>query len=317
MDKFIPSWWAPGQHRQTILSALLPVKKIDSLHRQKIAASDGELLEVDFLRGPVQSPVFILLHGLEGSSEAPYIRAMLRKIQTANCRAAAVNMRGCGGSANEVQETYHAGKTEDLACVIESIRKDEDNPPIYLIGYSLGGNLVLKWLGEQAEAAVDKIRSAVVVSVPYDLKQSVAYLDCGFNKAVYTRALLSGLKRKALEKEQRYPGILSKDKIKKCDTLAAYDQEVTARLNGFQDADDYWTQSSSIHYLEKIRVRTLLIHAEDDPFFPGRHFPHSKVEQSSYIKHILTEKGGHLGFLSGPAPWKRTGWLEDAIMHFC
>lgn len=160
------------------------------------------------------------------------------------------------------------------------------------------------------------VRKAAAVSVPYNLVKSVELMDKGFNREVYTRSLLSSLKRKALEKARQYPGIMNVQTVKNCKTFGVFDREVTARLNGFRDEVHYWSDSSSSRYLKNIRVPSLLIHAADDPFFPAQYFPHSELAGHPYLESLMTQQGGHLGFMAGVWPWRQEPWLENRILDF-
>jgi len=314
---FNAAWWCPGRHTQTIFARYFrPLPKL-KINRIRLETPDNDFLDIDLLEGSFDAPRVIILHGLEGSSKAPYVLSFAGEIQKKGWCAAAVNFRGCSGEANRLKQTYHSGKTEDLDFLVHYFHKTEPHRRIYLAGFSLGGNVVLKWLGEQKESAREKVHKAVAVSVPYDLVKAARLMDQGFNRQVYTRKLLSTLKAKALHKEKRFPGILARNKVKRCKTFEVFDREVTARVNGFKDEMDYWVNSSSLHKLADIRVETLLIHAADDPFFPGEIFPHTEVQQNArYLHSVVTQGGGHLGFVGGSAPWKQDLWLEQTMIRF-
>ncbi len=314
---FHPSWWCPGPHVQTIIARFfrahprnLPFK------REVLSTPDGDFLELDFLEGQAGCPWVVVLHGLEGSTRTPYVLSLLGKLREAGWSSCSVNFRGCGGKPNNLKTTYHSGKTSDLDFVLTNLLRRAGHASIYLVGYSIGGNIVLKWLGERGENARPIIQKAVAVSVPYDLVKSVGFLDKGFNREVYTRSLLASLKRKALHKAKLYPGAVNTEAVKKCRTFAAFDREVTAPLNGFRDEFHYWRDSSSSRYLRGIRVPSLLIHAADDPFFPGKHFPYHEIARHPFIKVLMTDAGGHLGFMSGLWPWSQVSWLEDRILEY-
>jgi uncharacterized protein len=312
---FVPAWWCPGAHAQTIFARFFRPHSKLALRRERIETPDGDFLDLDWLRSS-NTRLALVLHGLEGSTEAPYIQTILNKLQVEGFDAAAVNFRSCSGEANRCRESYHSGKTEDLACVLNYIFKMKKYTEISLIGYSIGGNIILKWLGEKADSVPKEIVRAVAVSVPYDLVKAVEELDKGFNREVYTRTLLRSLKKKIAEKEKIYPGSVNFQKVKASKTFREFDREVTARLNGFKDEMDYWTHSSSKYFLKQIRIPTLLLHAKDDPFFPAPWIPIEDIEKSFYLKLILTEKGGHLGFVSGKWPWRQEMWLEEVILDF-
>jgi len=313
---FRPAWWCPGAHAQTIFARFFrPVPRL-ALSRQRLETPDHDFLDVDILEGKQTAPLAIILHGLEGSSQAPYVQSLLGQMWEKGWQAAAVNFRSCSGELNRLKKTYHSGQTDDLDFILDHFRKNKVFEKIVLVGFSIGGNIVLKWLGEQAAQAAHQIHKAVAISVPYDLAQSAQLMDQGFNREVYTRKLLSTLKPKALAKEKQFPGILDPLKVKRCKTFRVFDSEVTAPVNGFRDALDYWTQSSSARYLKQICVPVLLIHAEDDPFFPGKYLPYEQIRSSDYLHALVAPRGGHLGFVAGPWPWKQELWLEKRVMNF-
>lgn len=171
-------------------------------------------------------------------------------------------------------------------------------------------------MGEQGKDAREKVSGAVAISVPYDLEQSVELLDRGFNREVYTRSLLSGLKAKVRAKQNVFPDAARYDVIAGCRTFKIFDREATARLNGFRDEVDYWTRSSCRPFLKSIYVPTFLIHAEDDPFFPGQFLPHKDIQRSDFLHTLFVPQGGHVGFVTGGWPWIKEYWLEDQILDF-
>ncbi len=313
---FKPSWWCPGPHTQTILARFFRAHDKVHLKREILPTPDGDILELDFLEGQAGAPWVVVLHGLEGSSRTPYVMSLLTKIRSAGWSACAMNFRGCGDLPNKLRSTYHSGKTGDLDIVLTHVLRRAGTSSIYLAGFSIGGNIVLKWLGERGENARPVVRKAAAVSVPYNLVKSVELMDKGFNREVYTRSLLSSLKRKALEKARQYPGIMNVQTVKNCKTFGVFDREVTARLNGFRDEVHYWSDSSSSRYLKNIRVPSLLIHAADDPFFPAQYFPHSELAGHPYLESLMTQQGGHLGFMAGVWPWRQEPWLENRILDF-
>jgi len=313
---FEPAWWCPGAHGQTIFARFFrPTPKLN-LNRKRLETPDGDFLDLDFLEGGKDSPIVVILHGLEGSSNAPYVQSVLGEAWKMGWRAVAMNFRSCSGELNRLKQSYHSGKTEDLDFVLRYLIEKEKTDQIYLLGYSIGGNIVLKWLGEQGDRGPQEIRKAVVVSVPFDLAKAAEVIDKGFNREIYTRTLLVTLKEKALLKENRFPGLIAKQTLKHVKTFKLFDREVTAPINGFKDEMDYWFQSSSVHFLDQIRVPTLIIHAKDDPFFPNRLLPYEQIKKSRYLTPLIVDHGGHLGFVSGPWPWKQDMWLEKMIVGY-
>ena len=313
---FQPGWWCPGQHAQTIFAYFFRPYQHLPFHRKRLETPDGDFLDLDFLPGDPEKPLVLIVHGLEGSSRASYVQSFLGEVQKAGRPICALNFRGCSGETNRLPSTYHSGKTEDLDLTVNYLHQALGQKKIDIVGFSIGGNLLLKWLGEQKHAARNKIRKALAVSVPYDLVRSVLVMDRGFNRQVYTRKLLQSLKKKTLLKEKKFPHISNFRKAKNAHTFYEFDSLITAPLNGFKDAVDYWTRSSSLYFLKEICVETGLLHAEDDPFYPGHLFPFDEVKHSDYLEPIWTRQGGHLGFMNGPLPWKQDLWLEKTIVDF-
>ncbi len=320
-SSFNPSWWCRGAHAQTIAGALFRPTPRLKLNRRRFETPDGDFLDVDFLvadslNGKSQAPLVLILHGLEGSSKASYVLALLAALQKRGLAGAAVNMRMCSGEANRLKQTYHSGKTEDLDFLIRECLKEFPGREMYLAGYSIGGNIVLKWLGENGFEARGKVQRAAVVSVPYDLTRAVEAMDRGFNREVYTQGLLGRLKKKVEAKQKAFPDALAYGGLKGCRTFRVFDGLVTAPLNGFRNADEYWEKTSCQFFLKNVKIPTLLIHAEDDPFFPGSLIPRDEIEKSGFIKTLFVPCGGHIGFVSGAWPWQQVPWLEERILEF-
>lgn len=311
---FQPAWWCRGAHSQTIYGGLFRPAPEIPLRRERLELPDGDFLDIDWLESKEKSPLVIILHGLGNSSQAAYIRALCKEIQTMGWQAAAPHARAVR-EPNRLPETSHAGQTKDLDYVIGRVLAEKKADRIFLAGYSLGGNQVLKWLAEQG-GRVPQVEKAAAVSVPYDLAAAVRHLDRGFNRAIYTRSMLAGLKNTILKKEIFFPGMIDRKKVEKADTFAVYDREVTARLNGFKDENEYWACSSSGNYLNQIRRPVLLIHAQDDPFLPLAGLPLEEIKKSVYLQLLLTPAGGHLGFVSGKWPFRQGPWLERTILDF-
>ncbi|MBI4971019.1 MAG: alpha/beta fold hydrolase [Candidatus Omnitrophica bacterium] len=284
--------------------------------RKRIETPDHDFLDLDFLDFEKEAPLVVVLHGLEGSSDARYIQSLMGVVRARGWRGVAVNLRGCSGEQNRQRYSYHAGKSEDLDFVVNYLIQREKVTSIYLVGFSLGGNMLLKWLGESGGQVPKQVMRAAVVSVPFDLAKSTEIMDRGFHRAVYTSGMLKTLKVKALEKEKQFPGCVDIAKVRRARTFGEFDSYVTAPVNGIESAMTYWIQSSAIHYLDQIRVPTLVIHAEDDPFFPGRLLPREKWKASNYLQAVVTSSGGHLGFVSGAWPWQQELWLENSMLGF-
>ena len=312
---FRPAWWCPGAHLQTIWAGALRLSPRVPLIRSRWELPDGDFLDVDVLGATAAAPQLIVLHGLEGSSRSPQVLGILSKAHQHRWGAVAVNFRGCSGAPNRLGRSYHGGDTGDLSFVIARVRARQPSSPIVCVGFSLGGNVLLKYLGEQGEALPAPIRAAVAVSAPFDLARSAHALERGFSR-VYGDRLVASLKRKTLRKLGRYPDLVNAKALRAVRTLAEFDDLVTAPVHGFRDAEDYWAKSSSAGYLSRIRRPTLLINARDDPFLPAEALPVRAVSENSFLSAEFLASGGHLGFLEGRWPGAPIAWAELRAVEF-
>ena len=253
-----------------------------------------------------------MLHGLEGSTRSHYVGGLLREALVRGWRAVALNFRSCSGELNRLPRFYHSGDTGDLDEILTRLRAQHPDAALAAVGVSLGGNVLLKWLGEQGGGAC--LEAAAAISVPFDLAACAAVLDRGFARVVYTRNFLHTLRAKVRDKAARYPGFVDVAAALRARTFAEYDEVVTARLGGFTGARDYWERSSSGPYLSRIRRPTLLINALDDPFVPSRTLPDPR-HLGEHVTAEFPSHGGHAGFLGG-APWSATSWAERRALEF-
>jgi predicted alpha/beta-fold hydrolase len=305
---FRPAWWLPGPHLQTLWPSLFRQRPPLELDRERLELADGDFLDLSWA-GPVQGPLVLVLHGLEGSLESHYAAALLAKLARHGYRACLLHFRGCSGEPNRLPRSYHSGETGDLQTVARHIGEACGRELYAAVGFSLGGNVLLKWLGEQAELA--PLDRAVAVSVPYVLNDAALRLGRGFSR-LYQRHLIRRLQAKFRSKFRRIACPLDVD-IDALDTFHRFDDQVTAPLHGFRGVDDYYRRSSSRQYLPRIRIPTLLLHASDDPFM----FPHT-VPQADELPHCvqleLAPHGGHVGFVAGRCPGKAEYWLDRRIL---
>ena len=314
-DSYQPAFWYRGRHLQTLWGPLLRRGRRPPLRRERLETADGDFVDLDWLAdGPASGPLVLVLHGLEGSAQSHYARGLLREAGRLGIRAAVLHFRSCSGEVNRLAPLYHSGDTRDLEWVVEDLARREPKLRLGVIGISLGGNVALKWLGEQGEAAPTAVVGAVGISTPFDLSVCATVLDRGFNRAVYTRSFLRTMKAKVRAKAHLYDGQIDVAAVLRSRTFTEYDRRFTAPLNGFADEQDYWTRASSGPYLERIRRPTLLINAVNDPFMPGRHLPREVVARSSWIEALFVEQGGHVGFLDGALGG--SSWAERRALAF-
>lgn len=305
-SKFKSAWWLPGPHLQTLWPTLMRRKIPLDLTRERIELPDGDFIDLDWVSFEKKdAPLVIVLHGLEGSIHSQYARGILRTLQKAGNRAVLMHFRGCSGEHNRLPRAYHSGETKDIATIVNILKNRTPDVPIYAIGYSLGGNVLLKWLGEtQNENPLDK---AVAISVPFELNKLADKMNTGFSK-IYQRHLLNLLIQKFKDKHKL-------DRIHEVKSFWDFDNHFTAPLHGFKDAMDYYLQSSSRQYLKNIQKPTLIIHAENDPFMTLDVIPQNS-DLSQYITLEISNSGGHVGFVSGIVPGLGKYWLEERISNF-
>lgn len=308
-------WWLPGGHLQTIYASLFIRVPPVAYRRERLELADGDFLDFDWVDGIAGRPALVLFHGLEGNAESPYARDLMAELGRRGWNGAVAHFRGCSGEDNRLPRAYFAGDSADIEHALRHVKSRHPAAPLYAVGVSLGGNALLKWLGETGAAAAPLITRAASVSAPLDLTAAGRALDRGFNRRVYTARFLATLKRKALDKAQRFPGLLDASAVAAATTFREFDTLVTARLHGFRDADDYWLRVSAKPVLRAIAVPTLVINARNDPFLPHAALP-APAEVAPAVTLEQPAAGGHVAFPQGPFPG-RLGWLSRRLMrHF-
>ncbi|KPK39088.1 MAG: alpha/beta hydrolase [Gammaproteobacteria bacterium SG8_47] len=308
---FQPAWWLPGPHCQTLWPTLLRRRICSSLSRQRLELDDGDFLDLDWAP-PGNGPVVLVVHGLEGSARSHYIGGLLGELHNAGMHAVVMHLRGCSGEPNRLARSYHAGETADLAAAVTAIRTRYPDRRIAAVGFSLGGNALLKWLAELGAAA--PLSAAAAVSVPFDLAAAAQKLNRGSSR-LYQYYLLRALRRSLRRKAARTPMPINMARALKATTIWEFDDLVTAPLHGFADAADYYARSSSTACLSDIQVPTLILHACDDPFLPPHAIPAAKALAPAITMEI-SQHGGHVGFVSGWRPWRPQYWHERRIRDY-
>ena len=314
--------WLPGGHLQTLYAALAAPGPHVRYRRERWDTPDGDFIELDWLAERVSAPapedatqpLVVLFHGLEGNSRSPYARALMAAAGRAGLRGVVVHFRGCGSELNRQPRAYHSGDSHEIDWILRRLRCRHARGALYACGVSLGGNVLLKWLGEQNLAAAAIVNAAAAVSAPLDLMAAGNALDAGFN-LVYTRNFLRTMKRKALLKLAQFPQLCDRETLLAAGTLRAFDNLITAPLHGYRDTDDYWTRASSKPWLARIAVPTLVLNARNDPFLPAHALPQGG-EVSPFVRLEQPAGGGHVGFVSGIFPGNLR-WLPQRLLaHF-
>lgn len=313
--RYRAAWWLPGPHAQTIWGRVARRARLDAFV-ECLPTPDGDSIELHQLRAPRGAPHLLLLHGLEGSVRSHYVHDILRGAAKRHWAATLLVFRGCGATPNTARRFYHSGETSDLAHVFRALAARDSAAPWLLCGVSLGGNVLLKFLGELGERVDPRIRAAAAVSVPFDLEAGARRISRGFAR-IYDRMFLRTLRRKAVAKLSRYPDLFDKVRLSAARSIYDFDEAVTAPVHGFVSAHDYYERSSSRHFLPGIRVRTLLLSAIDDPFLPSDVLKDvtTSARRNPCLVVEVHPKGGHVGFVSGH-PWKPQYYAERRVLQF-
>ena len=313
--RYRPAWWLPGGHAQTLWGkfgrARVPVPTV----RELLTMPDGDAVEIHHLEAAaVGAPRVLMLHGLEGSRESHYVGGLLSHAAARGWGASLLVFRGCGDAPNTAKRFYHSGETTDLASVFDLLSRRWASTRWLGVGISLGGNVLLKWLGERGDRPV---RAAAAISVPFDLEAGAQAISSGFSK-IYDISFLRSLRRKAAAKLSRYPDLFDRSRLVGARNVFEFDDVVTAPVHGFASARDYYTRSSSRRFLQRIRTPTLLLSAFDDPFLPRTVL--AEIREAASGNPCLTaefhERGGHVGFVGGTWPWRAHYFAEQRVFSF-
>lgn len=314
---FRPAWWIRGGHAQTLYGKFFRHRPTLPIRRERWDTPDGDFLDVHRLDAPNGAPRLIFLHGLEGTIRSHYVFGFFAEAQRRGWGADLLIFRGCGDEPNRAPRFYHSGETSDPAFVIDRVHAEHPHSPLLLAGVSLGGNVLLKLLGERGPSLPDPIRAAAAVSVPFDLERGCRYISQGFSK-VYDRHFLRTLKQKALDKLAAHPGLFDRAALDRATSIYDFDDAVTAPVHGFGDAHDYYSRSSALGFLDRIRLPTLLLSAIDDPFLPATVLDEVRdiAAHNPRLTLEFTPQGGHVGFIGGRLPWRPVYYAERRVCEF-
>jgi len=322
---FEAPWWLRGPHAQTIVGRWLRRGVRPFFRRVRIDTPDGDFLDLDYWSAPdirtgeaspSRNPPFaLLLHGLGGCASSGYMTLTCAALARRGIQAVALNFRSCGGEPNRSVRLYHSGETEDLGHVLGWLEREHPEVPYAVAGYSLGGNVLLKYLGERGERANRRLAAAAAVSVPLDLEACASRFEHRLGR-LYSRYFLRKLGRNLRRKAVLHPGAYDLEAVRCARTLRDFDEAITAPIHGFRDANDYYRQSSSGPFLAAIRVPTLLLQAMDDPFVPREVIPLDLIANHPWLEARLSARGGHLGFIAGRIPWRARPWAEEVVADF-
>ena len=320
-SEFTPPRWLKNRHAQTIYPSFpWSWRSFPALRRQELELPDGDITAVDWLVAGDDlagtAPLLVILHGLEGSAESSYARMLMEAALDLGWRSCVLHFRDCGDYRNRLPRRYHAGETNDLRYFLEILHETPESAanagPITAVGYSLGGNVLLKYLGESGDET--PLRAATAVSVPLNLHKCAEALDQGFSR-LYQRYLLKRMKQSVSRKFDQHTAAFDWSKAMSARTFAEFDDWVTAPLHGFEGMQDYYDRCSSVHFLADIERPTLVINSLDDPFMTPEVIPGAD-QLSEHVTLEVAAAGGHVGFIDGGTPWRPTFYLPDRILGF-
>lgn len=325
-ELFEPVFWLKNQHLMTVMPVFWPrnlkgikTKGIDRTF--KIDETTKLVGRCHFQSADVNTPTLIIVHGLEGSSNSRYVLGMSAKAIKASMNVVRINLRNCGGTLHLTPTLYNAGQSNDIIAVVNELQNKDKLTNIFLVGYSLGGNIVLKAAAELGKQALVKFKAVCAISPPIDLKACLAEMDYGINKMYHLRFLM-GLKLKVLQKSKLFVNKFDVSKLKLVKNLYSFDNYFTAPDAGYASADDYYEKASSLNILDKIEVPTIIIQAQDDPIIPFKSFLSPKLNNPA-IKLVHSKYGGHGGFLHKNNEVSLNNvvfdrfWAENRVLNFC
>lgn len=311
-SSFDPPWWARGAHAQTLGARFFRPKGRVLLKRERWDTPDGDFVDLDFADGEGlrDDCLVVLLHGLEGSARSGYAYQLYEQLSRRRIQAVGLNFRSCSGELNRGMRLYHSGETEDPRWVLNRLKERFPERRLAAVGISLGGNVLLKYLGESGGQS--GLAAAAALSVPFNLSAGADFMETGFAR-VYVTSLLRTLKRKVRIRKDQLGGLVDFERTMISRTFREFDDAATAPLHGFEGAEDYYSRSSSAGFLGAITTPTLVIHSADDPFLPAAAIPAHALECNPMVTSLISDHGGHVGFITGANPLKPLFWAENVI----
>ncbi|MFN2601255.1 MAG: hydrolase [Gemmatimonadaceae bacterium] len=317
MTRYHAAWWLPGAHAQTLWGKLVRREPKQPTTSERWITPDGDFLDIHRLTNPSTEPRLLILHGLEGTVLSQYAQKLIGDARNRGWSADMLIFRSCSPEMNLTKRFYHSGDTADVGFVIDRIVGENPYQPLLLAGVSLGGNVLLKYLGEKGDALPPQIKAAAAVSAPFDLARASNHINQGFAR-VYQRHFIKSLRQKTLKKLERFPDLISADRLMRIGTMYEFDDAVTAPVHGFRDADDYYSSSSSLAWIDRISIPTLLLNARDDPFLPKAVLDDVRrvARKNACLELDFPEHGGHVGFVTGWNPFRSAYYAEQRACDF-
>jgi uncharacterized protein len=318
MSEYSPAWWLPGAHAQTMWGKLFRRLPPQPTKRVRLNTPDGDFVDLHRLASAqCDAPRLLILHGLEGTVRSHYAQGLLTEAARRGWGADLLIFRSCGDEMNATRRFYHSGETADVAFVIDHILGESPAQPLLAAGVSLGGNVLLKYLGEKNTSVSPQLKAAVGISVPFDLARSSRHIDRGFAR-VYQRHFIRSLKRKTVAKLERFPDLVDRAQLLRIRTMYEFDETLTGPLHGFSGAADYYNKSSSLGWLSRISIPTLLFNAIDDPFMPAEVLTDVRAVAAGNpaLEVDFPPHGGHAGFIAGSNPFRPIYYGERRACEF-
>lgn len=312
---FKPAWWLKNPHAQTIWPIVRRPKIWFKEHWQRIDLPDGDFVDLVWDASNYQDrskPVALLLHGMEGGIQSGYVRGLMQGFSKHGYRPVLMHFRGCSGFPNRLLRSYHCGDTYDLSYIVNQVLLKQHTGKMVAVGISLGGNVLLKWLGETKDN--NPLYKCVAISVPFEIDNVVFKIMKGMSR-VYQWWLLRDLKTKVKHKVDKVSGSITVQEVKLIRNFLQFDELITAPMHGFDSATNYYKTSSCRQYLSTISVPTLIVHSRDDPLMTPKSIP-TEDELSNNVQLLLADKGGHVGFVEGKAPGLEQYWLDHFVPSF-
>lgn len=312
-SNYVAPFWLPSGHLQTIIPAKVFAKPTVAFNRTRWTTPDNDFIDLDFLAANQtlanNAPLLVLFHGLEGSSDSHYARALMQAVEQQKWAGVVVHFRGCSGEINSAPRFYHSGDAIEIDWILRRLHQQHPARQILVCGVSLGGNALLRWLGEQ-QASAAFVSAACAISAPLDLSAGGDVLGRGFNK-IYTHVFLRTLKPKCEQKLAQFPHLFDRNRMMSAKNLYEFDNVITAPLHGYKNTEDYWHRASAKHILNDICVPTLVLNAQNDPFLPAQFLPKTA---SKYVTLDYPKHGGHVGFAGQGKV--QNGWLPKRILGY-
>ena len=312
---YTPAWWLKNPHAQSFYGPFFRNKTYNEFRSERLETPDDDFVMLQYADADPDKPLVLMLHGLEGSAQSFYIKTYNEVFHAQGWNTVTLEFRYCSGEINKTKRIYHMGETTDIDHVIKTLTTRHPDKPLFLLGISLGANVLTKWLGETSAALPEQIQAAAVIAPPFMPHKSVpAFHDAlgGF----YVWHFLRSLKPKARAKAAQFPGAIDLEALEACKDFYTYDTIITAKLHGFDDAMDYWEKVGSYQFLPDIQCPTLLVAAKDDPFNPEDTIPYDIAAANPWLHPQWADQGGHVGFVAGPTPRRAYSWAEEQTMRF-